>query len=259
MTWVWLSAPGVDFGGSSPARIGDERSVWLHADPLSALDLPPSASPDDVRNAYRRLARQHHPDIAPGQPESHQKFQDVQRAANAINGREEVTVEPTAGAWWRFVGFLEPDQAHCSTLTVTGLAFEIRELQRVPVGQAEDEVRISYAGHTLPLEIKYTGSRSSFPVRLARVGAAAESVFLVLLCLTLIPVFAALLALDIFVITKWNVFLFWFFGVVTLAAGYGTLAAILATAGRPVPYPRRAVLRARATIANLRSLPRGHT
>jgi hypothetical protein len=211
-----------------------------------------------VRNAFRGFARRHHPDVTGGQPESLKRFQDVQRAAKAINGLEEVTIEPTSGSWWRFVGFVDTPLDPSSEV-VTGLAFELRELQKVPLRQAEDHVRISYAGHVLPLEIKYTGSRSAFPVRLAHAALAAESVFLVLLCLLLIPVFATLLAIDAFVITKWNVFLFWGFGVVTLVVGYGALATILATAGRPVPYPRRAVLRARATFADRRSLSRGHS
>jgi len=77
-------------------------------------------------------------------------------------------------------------------------------------------------------------------------------------CIGFVPLLAALLALDVFVISNLNVFLFWGFAIVTLVAGYGALAAILAAAGRTVPVPRRAVGRTRATVARLRSLPRGH-
>ena len=44
-----------------------------------------------------------------------------------------------------------------------------------------------------------------------------------------------------------------------VAAGYGALAAILATAGRRIPSPRRAVFHARTVIADLRSLSGGRT
>jgi hypothetical protein len=41
-------------------------------DPYAALGLPPSATPGQVRRAYRTLVRQHHPDTRPsGDPDHH--------------------------------------------------------------------------------------------------------------------------------------------------------------------------------------------
>jgi DnaJ domain len=252
---MWLSSPELDFGGARPSRAGDERTVWLYADPFRALGLSPSADQEAVRRAYRRLAREHHPDVA---PDSRDRFQEIEHAAAATRDAMEVGVEPTAGAWWRFVGFTEPGPHRDSPPAVAGLTFEIRDLHRVPAAQPGDEVRVSCGGQVLRLAITFTGSRFALPVLLARASVAAESAFLFLLCLALVPLLAALLALDVFVISNLNVFLFWGFAIVTLAAGYGALAAILAAAGRTVPVPRRAVGRTRATVARLRSLPRGH-
>ena len=96
-------------------------------------------------------------------------------------------------------------------------------------------------------------------MRLARVLSATESAVLVLLCLSLIPILALLLALDVFVVTDENPIVTWAAAVLILAAGYGALAAILAAADRHVPYPRRAVFQARAVLRDLRSLsPGGH-
>ena len=178
MTWVWLSAPEIDFGGASPGRLGDERVVWLHADPFRALDLPHSASSDAVRDAFRRLAREHHPDVSLGQPESLRRFQDAQHAVKTINGQEEITIEPTSGQWWRFVGFLDAPLDRSSEV-VAGLTFEIRDLQKVPLSQAEDRVRISYAGHVLPLEVRYTGAdpRSLCDWRTRRLPQSRSSSF----------------------------------------------------------------------------------
>jgi hypothetical protein len=259
LTWVWLSSPDVDFGGSAAGRTGDARTVWLHADPFGALDLPRSADREAVRRAYRRLARLHHPDAASEEAGSLDRFQEIQSASRAIHGEIDVSVEPTSGAWWRFVGFSEPDPLRRAGFAVTGVTFEIRDLKHVPMRQAEDEVRISYGGQVLPLAVRYSGSQFAFPVWLARVGAVAESTFLVLLCLAIVPIIAVLLGLDVYVISDKNVFMTWGIALVILGAGYGALAAILAAAGRRVPYPRRAVLRARAVVADLRSLSRGRT
>jgi hypothetical protein len=255
---VWLSSPELEFGGARPSRAGDERTVWLYADPFRALGLPPSADHEAVRRAYRRLAREYHPDVARAHTGSRERFQEIEHAAAATREALEVSVEPTSRAWWRFVGFSEPDPRHDSPLAVAGLTFKARDLHRVSAAQADDEVRVLYGGQVLRLAIKFSGSRFALPVLLARAGVAAESAFLVLLCLALVPVLAALLALDVFVISNFNVFLFWGFALVTLAAGYGALAAILAASGRTIPAPRRAVRRTRATVARLRSLPRGH-
>ena len=79
-----------------------------------------------------------------------------------------------------------------------------------------------------------------------------------LLCLALVPILAGLLALDLFVISNENAFVFWAVAIPILATGYGALAAIVATMDKHVPFPRRAVLRTRTAIAELRMISRGH-
>lgn len=212
-----------------------------------------------MRRAYRRLARLYHPDVNLRDAGSVDRFENIQNASRAINGETEVSVEPTSGVWWRFVGFSTPDSLRRADFAVTAVTFEVRDLHRMPLGQVEDDVRISYAGQILPLAVKFTGSRFASSVWSARLGAAAESAFLVLLCLAVFPVIAVLLSLDVFVISNENVYLTWAIAVVILGAGYGALAAILATAGRRVPFPRRAVLRTRAAVADLRGLSKGRT
>jgi hypothetical protein len=50
--------------------------------------------------------------------------------------------------------------------------------------------------------------------------------------------------------------LFWLALLSTVGLGYAALAAILVAAGRPPPYPRRAVARLRGKVANRLALPR---
>jgi molecular chaperone DnaJ len=53
------------------------------ADPYQVLGITPDASDDDVTKAYRKLAKQYHPDINPG-PESEKKMQQVNAAYQQI-------------------------------------------------------------------------------------------------------------------------------------------------------------------------------
>lgn len=54
-------------------------------DYYSVLGVSRDASADDIRKAYRTLARKHHPDVNPDNPASKEKFQQVQRAFEVLN------------------------------------------------------------------------------------------------------------------------------------------------------------------------------
>lgn len=48
------------------------------------LGLGPGVSLADVKVAYRKLARQYHPDVNPGNPEAHQKFIEITQAYDRL-------------------------------------------------------------------------------------------------------------------------------------------------------------------------------
>ena len=58
------------------------------ADPYTVLGVPRDASQDDIRKAYRRLAKKHHPDLNPGNEDAEKRFKDIS-AAYGIIGNEE--------------------------------------------------------------------------------------------------------------------------------------------------------------------------
>ncbi|MDK2769207.1 MAG: J domain-containing protein [Sphingomonas sp.] len=56
---------------------------------LDVLELEPDASFEDVRTAWRRLAKSNHPDIRPGDAEAAKRFHAIQAAYEVLRTAEE--------------------------------------------------------------------------------------------------------------------------------------------------------------------------
>ncbi|MEJ7608917.1 MAG: molecular chaperone DnaJ [Bryobacteraceae bacterium] len=54
-------------------------------DHYETLGVPRSAAEDDIRKAYRRLARKYHPDLNPGDKTAEDRFKSVQEAYDILN------------------------------------------------------------------------------------------------------------------------------------------------------------------------------
>lgn len=52
------------------------------------LDISKDASVDEIKKAYRRLARQFHPDVNPGSKEAEEKFKDINEAYDILSDEE---------------------------------------------------------------------------------------------------------------------------------------------------------------------------
>lgn len=54
-------------------------------DPYKVLGVTPDTPPDEIKKAYRRLAKQYHPDLHPDDPECARKMNEINSAYDQIN------------------------------------------------------------------------------------------------------------------------------------------------------------------------------
>jgi DnaJ-class molecular chaperone len=57
-------------------------------DPYTVLGVPRTASDDDIRKAFRKLAKKHHPDLNPGDKAAEAKFKEISQANDLLSDVE---------------------------------------------------------------------------------------------------------------------------------------------------------------------------
>lgn len=75
------------------------------SDPYSVLGIAPGASEEEIKSAYRRLAKKHHPDLNPGDAEAARKMQEINAAYDQLrnpsqrHGAYDRTAQNTASSY----------------------------------------------------------------------------------------------------------------------------------------------------------------
>src|SRR5918993_177552 len=65
------------------------------------LGVDKSASEDDIKKAYRKLARKYHPDLNPNDKEAHKKFQQINEANEVLSDPENRKKYDQYGKDWK--------------------------------------------------------------------------------------------------------------------------------------------------------------
>ncbi len=77
-------------------------------DPYKVLGVSPDASDEDIKRAYRRLAKKYHPDLNPGDQEAALKMQEVNAAYEQIKNPEKFTQQQSGSYGGGYGGYYDP-------------------------------------------------------------------------------------------------------------------------------------------------------
>lgn len=79
-----------------------------YKDYYETLGVGKSASQDEIRKAFRKLARQHHPDVAKDKKAAEAKFKEINEAYEVLGDPEKRKKYDTLGADWERAGTAQP-------------------------------------------------------------------------------------------------------------------------------------------------------
>ena len=79
-----------------------------YKDYYATLGVPKNATHDDIRKAFRKLARQHHPDVAKDKKTAEAKFKEINEAYEVLSDKDKRQKYDTLGADWDRVGQQPP-------------------------------------------------------------------------------------------------------------------------------------------------------
>jgi molecular chaperone DnaJ len=117
-------------------------------DYYETLSVPRTASADDIRKAYRKLARKYHPDLNPGDKSAEERFKNVQEAYDILSDAKKKQMYDTVG-FYSDAGFAAGGGGDAGPRTHPNMdfnGFDFSEMFKGAQAEAEARRRGSSAG-----------------------------------------------------------------------------------------------------------------
>ncbi len=95
-----------------------------YVDYYKILGLDKNAKPEEIKSAYRKLARKHHPDLNPNDKDAHKRFQQINEANEVLSDPEKRKKYDKYGKDWQHADqFEKARQQHGSYANESGYSF----------------------------------------------------------------------------------------------------------------------------------------
>lgn len=123
-------------------------------DYYEVLGVGRKATDKDIRAAYRKLARQYHPDLNPGDKTAESRFKEIQQAYEVLSDAEKRKKYDQFGANWEHAGQQPPPQGSRygggTTYTTTDVPYDLGDLggEGVDLGDILGRVFGGFGGRT---------------------------------------------------------------------------------------------------------------
>jgi DnaJ-class molecular chaperone len=124
-------------------------------DYYESLGISRQASDKELRAAYRKLARQYHPDLNPGDKAAEARFKEIQQAYEVLSDAEKRKKYDQFGANWEHAGYAPPTGTSSrpggrTTYTTSDIPFDLGDVagEGVDLGDILGRVFGGFGGRT---------------------------------------------------------------------------------------------------------------